>query len=81
MSGDEAGLPPGLANDPFSYRLTKSGEVHVTRGGRAVTVVRGRAAERLAERLGADPHRDQQLLARATGNYRRGTERRAGGAR
>jgi hypothetical protein len=40
-------------------------------------VVRGAAAERLAARLGRDPVRDQHLLARVTGNYKRGNERRA----
>lgn len=70
-------LPPGLADDPFEYRTVKSGEIRIDRGGRTVTVVRGKAADRLAERLGHDPERDQYLLARATGNYRRGNERRA----
>lgn len=73
MSGE---LPPGLSGDPFAYRLTKSGELHVSRGGRVVTVVRGAEARRLAGRLGRDEAEDQHLLARATGNYRRGNERR-----
>ncbi|WP_449281331.1 hypothetical protein [Leucobacter sp.] len=75
MENRAAPLPPGLADDPFAYRITKSGEVHVTRGGRAIVVVRGASAARLAARLGRDPVQDQQLLARATGNYRRGNER------
>ncbi len=77
MTAHDAPMPEGLADDPFAYRITKSGEVHVTRGGRAVVVVRGAAAERLAARLGRDPVRDQHLLARVTGNYKRGNERRA----
>lgn len=72
-----SGLPGGLADDPFTFRIAKSGEIRIDRGGRTVTVVRGRAADRLAARLGQDPVQDQHLLARATGNYRRGTERRA----
>lgn len=71
-----SGLPSGLADDPFAYRIAKSGEIRVDRGGRTVTVIRGREAERLAARLGHDPVQDQHLLARATGNYRRGNERR-----
>ena len=77
MGMNDETLPAGLANDPFAYRITSSGEVHVSRGGRAIVVVRGAAAERLAARLGRDPVQDQQLLARATGNYKRGNERRA----
>lgn len=65
----------GLDDDPFAYRVTKDRRVLVSRGGRHVVTVAGAAAERLIPLLGADPERDQQLLARATGNYRRGNER------
>lgn len=41
-----------------------------------VTVLGGAEGARLAARLGADPVQDQLLLAKATGNYRRGNERR-----
>ena len=37
--------------------------------------VAGARAERLIGMLGADAAQDQELLARATGNYRRGNER------
>lgn len=73
---NEGILPDGLANDPFAYRITKGGEVRVSRGGQVITVVRGTAAAKLASRLGQSDRLDQQLLARATGNYRRGNERR-----
>lgn len=65
-----------LADDPFAYRVTKDGRVRIDRGGRTVTVVAGKEALALASRLdAADPARVQELLARATGNYRRGNER------
>jgi hypothetical protein len=70
-------LPPGLAEDPFDHLVTASGQVRISRGGRVVAVVGGREAVRLADRLAsADPAQVQHLLARATGNYRRGNERR-----
>lgn len=69
-------LPEGLAEHPFSYRLTSSGEVHIDRDGRSIVTVRGNAARKLAAQLGDDAARDQHLLARATGNYKRGNERR-----
>ena len=68
-------LPSGLRDDPFSYQIVKSGDVRISRAGRIVTIVRGAAAARLAERLGQSDERDQQLLARITGNYKRGNER------
>lgn len=71
-----SGSDDPLAEDPFSYRVTKDGRVFIDRGGRTVTVIAGGAANALAAKLGtADPSGIQQLLARATGNYRRGNER------
>lgn len=65
----------GLDDDPFSYRVTKDDRILVSRGGRLVVTIAGAQAQRLIGLLGADPAQDQQLLARATGNYRRGNER------
>ena len=66
----------GLEDDPFDWRVTKDGQLLVSRGGRVVTTVRGSAAAKLLGRLErvADDEA-QQLLARATGNYKRGNER------
>ena len=66
----------GLEDDPFDYRITKDRSVRVSRGGRLVVTVGGADAERLISRLGHGEESDQQALARATGNYRRGNERR-----
>jgi hypothetical protein len=66
----------GLEDDPFDWRTTKDGQLHVSRGGRVVTTIRGGAAAKLLaklERAGEDEA--QHLLARATGNYKRGNER------
>jgi hypothetical protein len=65
-----------LTADPFDYRVTKMGGVIVSRGGRAVLTVGGRSAAQLIAALQrADDSQAQQLLARASGNYRRGNER------
>jgi antitoxin (DNA-binding transcriptional repressor) of toxin-antitoxin stability system len=61
--------------EPFTFRVTKAGQVLVSRGGRQVVTVSGSAAARLIPLLGVDDDTDQELLARATGNYRRGNER------
>jgi hypothetical protein len=59
---------------PFAYRITKDGAVRISREGRVVTIVAGDRARSLAERLRrAGAGEIQQLLARATGNYRRGS--------
>ena len=70
-TGDDA-----LAADPFDWQVTKAGTVLVFRGGRQVVTVGGKAGLKLATQLGGvEGAAAQQLLARATGNYRRGNER------
>ena len=60
---------------PFSYRTT-NGRVRVAFRGRHVVTLAGSEAKRLASRLeGADAERAQLLLAKATGNFKRGNER------
>jgi len=73
----------GLEDNPFDWRTTKDGRVLVSRGDRQVTVVGGEAARKLSAALDAaqaqgDNDAAQQLLARITGNYKRGNERNAG---
>jgi len=61
----------------FDWSERKTGDVAITHRGREVTIVRGRTAQRLTDRLTtAGDDEVQHLLARATGNYRRGNERR-----
>jgi hypothetical protein len=60
----------------FSSRLTKDGRVRVAYRDRHVVTVAGAAAARLAAHLdGAADDDVQHLLARATGNFKRGNER------
>ncbi len=57
----------------FSYSERKNGEVVISHHDRIAAVLRGRKAETFLTKL-----RDgdaQQLMARVTGNYRRGNER------
>lgn len=66
----------GLEDNPFDWRVTKDGQLLVSRGGRVVTTMRGSAAAKLLGRLGrVTDDEAQHLLARATGNYKRGNER------
>ena len=62
----------------FTFRATKNGEVFVHHRGKLATTLRDEAAaEFLADIDGADPDEQQQIMARVTGNYRRGNERLA----
>ena len=61
----------------FSYR-EQGGQVLISRQGRQVTVLRGRQADKfLVSVEGLDEAGAQQVMARVTGNYKRGNERRA----
>jgi hypothetical protein len=68
-----------LADEPFSYLGRADGSIVIRYHAAPVTVLRGKAAARFRTRVdGADGPGAQQLMARATGNFRRGNERRAG---
>lgn len=65
------------ADGPFSYSTRADGTVVISYHGAPVTLLRGNAAARFATRVAdADEPAAQQLMARATGNFRRGNERR-----
>ena len=63
----------------FSYRLTKDGRVQIAHRGRHVVTLAGPRAARFAERAGAaaGDAELQLLMARVTGNFKRGNERAA----
>ena len=62
----------------FHHDVRANGEIIVAHRGRPVTTLRGdAAAEFLAEMDGLDEAGAQELMARVTGQYRRGNERTA----
>jgi hypothetical protein len=70
------GVGVGLVDDPFSWQIAKDGRVLVFRDGRQVAVIAGAQADRLRPKLATAPDEAQHALARVTGNYSRGNERR-----
>jgi hypothetical protein len=64
--------------EPFEWRVTADSRVLVSRGSKQVVVVAGARGAKLCAQLDtADEEQAQQLLARATGNYKRGNERQS----
>ncbi len=60
----------------FSYRAAKDGTVSISRSGKQVTTLRGESARRFLSRTeSAGEENAQQLMARATGQYKHGNER------
>ena len=69
--------PDPLADEPFSYVARADGSIVVRYHEAPVTLLRGRTAERFVDRIAsADAAGAQQLMARVTGNFKRGNERR-----
>ena len=74
-----AATAPAPASLGFTYRQLKSGDVELLHHGRRATTLRGRdASDFLIDAQGSAPAHLQQLMARLTGNYKRGNERSAG---
>ncbi|MEA2652448.1 MAG: hypothetical protein QOI85_2169 [Chloroflexota bacterium] len=68
--------PDPLANEPFSWLMRADGAIVIRYHDAPVTLLRGKAAEKFATRVSdADGPAAQQLMARATGNFKRGHER------
>ena len=62
----------------FSFRPKKDGDVTILRNGKEVTVLRGDSAQIFLAEIGeCSIPEQQQLMARITGNYKRGNERLA----
>lgn len=62
----------------FSYRSRKNGDVEIRHRGKVASTLRGHdAADFLSEVESGDKGAAQQLMARLTGNFKRGNERLA----
>jgi hypothetical protein len=68
--------PDPLANQPFSYATRADGTVVIRYRSAPVILLRGKAAASFMTRISsADTTAAQLLMARATGNFKRGNER------
>jgi len=69
-----------MTNSPtgFDYRKQKNGDVVISHQGRMATTLRNDAASDFLEDMdGTDLAEAQEIMARLTGDYRRGNERLA----
>lgn len=62
------------APDGFDYLARPDGSVLITHHGRPATTLRGNRAAKFLDEVDDDP---QEVMARWTGNYKRGNERTA----
>jgi hypothetical protein len=62
----------------FTYRVRKNGDVEILHRGRLAATLRGNDAEDFKQEASDETSvAAQQLMARITGNYKRGNERKA----
>lgn len=70
---DQRGM---LEEQPFSYRASKDGKVFLAWRGKQVMILKGKQAQDFLARIaGLDEPAAQLLMARLTGNFKRGNER------
>ena len=67
-----------LSEEPFAYQITKKGTVVIDYEGKQIKIVKDREAVRLIARIKEvedDQTAVQLLLAKITGNFKRGNEK------
>ena len=64
-----------LDEDVYSYRSTKDGKIFLFWNGKQVMILKGMTAQKFLRDIDcADPKTAQLLMARLTGNFKRGNE-------
>lgn len=68
-----------LDEEPFSYRISKNNTIFLDFHGKQVKTLKGKEAEKFLEKINIakDEKAVQLLLAKVTGNFKRGNERLA----
>lgn len=65
-----------LSDYPFAFQATKNGKVFITWYDRQAKILTGKAAEKFLKDVESlDEDEAQLLMARVTGNFKRGNER------
>ena len=65
-----------LGEQIFSYRTTKNGKIFIYWYDKQVKVLKGKKASKLISKLSREDSKGKQLLlAKATGNFKRGNEK------
>nr|WP_304217379.1 hypothetical protein [Fredinandcohnia onubensis] len=67
-----------LGEEPFNFRVTKDNTVFLHYHGRQVKILRGTEAKKFLERISVAENKTeaQLIMAKITGNFKRGNERK-----
>lgn len=68
-----------LEEEVFTYKITKNNLVFIDYNGKHVTTLKGKEAEKIIKKIeqAATDHEVQLILAKVTGNFKRGNEKGA----
>lgn len=65
-----------LIEKPFSYKITNSDKVIIHRNNKQIMIIKGKETVKLQSKiLNKSEQQIQLILAKITGNYKRGNER------
>ncbi len=65
-----------MNKNTFTYEMTKSGKVFLFWGSKRIKILSGSAAQKFLAKVGElDESEAQLLMAKETGNFKRGNER------
>lgn len=65
-----------LSEEVFTYRQTKDNKTIIYLKGKQVTILAGKESERFLQKIANKDHKEVQLImAKATGNFKRGNEK------
>lgn len=65
-----------LKTNPFSYTTTKDGKLMISYQGKRIMILKQKKAEQILKKLENKAEFEQQLiLAKITGNFKRGNEK------
>jgi hypothetical protein len=67
-----------LEDEPFQFRVTKDNTVFLDYYGRQVKILKGKEAEKFLKKIRAAENKTeaQLIMAKITGNFKRGNERK-----
>ncbi|WP_105615910.1 hypothetical protein [Vallitalea okinawensis] len=67
-----------IDEEVFSYRLSKDKKVFLYWHGKQVKILRGKESDKFIKRVtSANPQEAQLIMAKITGNFKRGNEKNA----
>lgn len=65
-----------LVNEVFTYQISKDKKVFIYWSGKQVKILKGKEAQKFIDKItGLDDKGVQLVMAKATGNFKRGNER------